>query len=352
MSEDVKAKEDRAIRLYALDLCRGMCALGVASYHFSLWGGAVFSPFWQSTLALFGTYGVSVFFVLSGYSLAHAYCGEFLLGIESVQLGAYFRRRIGRLLPLFVVVLFASCVGKAMRSSANPIEPMTVLVNLTLLFGFVNPAATPVIGGWSIGVEVVFYVVFPLIMLLRNWAAAMLVAATILTAWISTDIAKSSTLADAWSDYVVPANHLLFFCAGVLARLYSTRWHITKGGALTTLFVILVVATATVAGATELEMVTGLRRAVLVGLCVALVAVVGRLKVTCSTLRSISNAMGGASYPLYLVHPLIFFGTRRIIDGSGIVGWLTLVVLALFIAIIADRYADIPIQRRIKSFGW
>ena len=53
-------------RVLGWDLLRGLCAVAVACYHLLLW---------QDVAALhsFGSYGVYMFFVLSGASLAYTY---------------------------------------------------------------------------------------------------------------------------------------------------------------------------------------------------------------------------------------------------------------------------------------
>ena len=68
---------------------------------------------------MFGTYGVSVFFVLSGYSLAHAHERHFCSGLDGERLQAYFKRRFGRLAPLFAVAI--SFAGKVLVTG-KPVE--------------------------------------------------------------------------------------------------------------------------------------------------------------------------------------------------------------------------------------
>lgn len=351
MAELVHARGGAPVRLHALDLCRGLCALGVAAYHLSLWGGTELSPSARAALALLGTYGVSVFFILSGYSLAHAYERDFPGRIEPGPLGAYLRRRIGRLAPLFVVVLLATLAGKALLGGRS-IDLPTFVANATLLFGFVNPAATPVVGGWSIGVEVVFYIVFPLLMVWPGRALPVLLAAALMTAWVSVDIASRPALADAWGSYVMPANHWIFFCAGVYARLHADRLRLASGTSLALIAACIVVATLSALGASELELVTGWRRALLVPLSVAVVALVGNLAVSHGGLQVLCSAMGGASYPLYLVHPLVFFALKSRLDMGTVTAWLGLVLAVLVLAFLADRFVDSSIQRRIKRMGW
>ena len=99
-----------------------------------------------------------------------------------------------------------------------------MLANLFLLFGVVNPAETLVVGGWSIGVEVVFYIIFPLLMILRGLAFHVVLAVAFLGACINHDLSQYGSLADGWALYVNPANHAVFFCAGVFMRLVNRRF--------------------------------------------------------------------------------------------------------------------------------
>ena len=189
---------------------------------------------------------------------------------------------------------------------------------MTLLFGFANPADTPVIGGWSIGIEVVFYVLFPLLMMFRGRAVLMLSAAVLLTVWVSTDLAGAETLSQGWTEYVSPANHWVFFCAGVYARLHVQRRRIGVSLALAVTGIGLIIAVAACLGATELQIVTGWRRALLVPISVALVAMVGQLPIQGRAMYRICTTLGGTTYPLYLVHPLVFFALRGLVVPASI----------------------------------
>lgn len=151
---DFQCTSNRKVdRLHSLDLLRGICAIGVAVYHFSLWSEISLSVQLKGVLGMFGTYGVAVFFVLSGCSLAYGYAERFSEGIQAAALLDYFKRRFTRLAPLFATVVLLSLVGKLFLTGKS-VDPFVVVGSLLLFFGVVNPAATPVIGGWSIDIEV------------------------------------------------------------------------------------------------------------------------------------------------------------------------------------------------------
>ena len=339
-------------RLHALDLCRGVCAAGVATYHLSMWLEIDLPPTAKSMLSLFGTYGVSVFFVLSGYCLAHAYRQDFGGRIESAHLAAYLRRRIGRLAPLFLLALLFMTLVRAFFGNGALPDFLSFVVNATLLFGFADPTATPVIGGWSIGVEAVFYVVFPMLLMLREKSALMLGSAVILTAEVSAVVAQHPSLPDAWRTYVSPANHWIFFCGGVYASLWADRWRINLRFVFALFCVCIALAVPFLCDVSELGMVTGWCRLLLVPMVIALVASFGQIAIQNKWLRTIFSAMGGASYPLYLLHPIVYLGVRHRSELGSVPWWLGIVLVSISVAFLADRYFDAPIQRSLKRLGW
>jgi peptidoglycan/LPS O-acetylase OafA/YrhL len=78
-------------RLDYLDGWRGLAILGVLVSHFSNVPGV----HWL------GTFGVELFFVLSGFLMSR------ILFIERMPLGEFFLRRFSRVVPTFV--LFVAC---------------------------------------------------------------------------------------------------------------------------------------------------------------------------------------------------------------------------------------------------
>src|SRR5438067_1887408 len=142
-------------RVQGFDMLRGLCAIGVACYHIFKWRDG----FEMSSL---GTYGVYVFFVLSGASMYVAYSRKFAQGYNS---GKFIVLRFVRLAPLYALVLSFTTAkaitnGKSIYDAAG-----TGLLNLSFLFGLGNPTLISAVnGGWSLGIEFVFYFIFPLVL--------------------------------------------------------------------------------------------------------------------------------------------------------------------------------------------
>lgn len=113
--------------------------------------------------------GVQLFFVVSAYTLCISHerrCGE------KKPIISYFFRRYFRIAPLYyfaipVYLFFGAMVQIVKGVSDISIEPYTfqnVISNILFIHGFVPSANNNIVpGGWSIGTEMAFYIVFPLI---------------------------------------------------------------------------------------------------------------------------------------------------------------------------------------------
>lgn len=155
-------------RLVGLDLIRGLCAIGVMVYHYS------YLAEWGSLDGL-GTFGVYIFFALSGYALYYVY-GE--RQINEHFLRDFYIARILRIFPLF----FAVAVYRSWGMELNPYNIVRLVVHGTPLVGIADVSGFRhlVVGGWSIMIEWSFYLLFPLLLLFRSTKAlALLFAATL-----------------------------------------------------------------------------------------------------------------------------------------------------------------------------
>jgi peptidoglycan/LPS O-acetylase OafA/YrhL len=146
-------------RLVFIDSLRGMAALYVLMFHLMFVSGlGALSPPWALRFLMNGGSGVTLFFIVSAFSLCHAHAEGFHASGSVVD---FFIRRSARILPLFYVLLAFTLLHNAwfhvFPHSAGQIIRTTLLV-FNLVPGDedgIVPAA------WSIGVEVMFYAVFP-----------------------------------------------------------------------------------------------------------------------------------------------------------------------------------------------
>ena len=123
----------------------------------------------------FFAYGVPLFFVVSAFSLAYGYAGKLSTKAETAE---FYLRRVMRIAPLYYVAVLAQlaiikATGGAMPSAGD----------IALSFGFLFNLSPEMVDGiapasWSIGVEMLFYAAFPLVLAL----ATTLPRAVVLTA--------------------------------------------------------------------------------------------------------------------------------------------------------------------------
>ena len=143
-------------RVLGWDFLRGLCAAAVAVYHLL---------FWQKIAEVhtFGSYGVYLFFILSGASLAYTYGHRIEAGKFSFW--SFLKTRYLRLAPLYLLLMLLVLPWKIKQVGATPELLMLYLCNASFLFGFYNPATHALlVGGWSLGIEAIFYLLFPLFM--------------------------------------------------------------------------------------------------------------------------------------------------------------------------------------------
>ena len=157
-------------RLPFLDSLRGIAALNVLLFHQALVAPTATSPpLWARAFLYNGGSGVTLFFVVSAFSLCVAQPDGFS---RPGSVMAFYVRRAARILPLFYVMLLETLVMN-WRAHLFPHSFGEILRAMVLVFNFVPGEDGGIVpGAWSIGVEAVFYAVFPLIfMRLRSLAA-------------------------------------------------------------------------------------------------------------------------------------------------------------------------------------
>lgn len=189
---------------------RAVAALMVMVPHIWLYGGMPPSPQMQM-LTDICSFGVQLFFVLSAFSLANSE--------ERGQWFAYAIKRFFRIAPLFYAMLiFYQVMNRPLSISAN-------LVNLTFIFNIVPGAfRSGVWGGWSVGVEMLFYAALPLILIVcrTRWDYLSLAVVGTIASWaahrflFNADLTAAKSIMNNYAFYAAPSN-IAPFCFGLLA---------------------------------------------------------------------------------------------------------------------------------------
>ena len=115
--------------------------------------------------------GVQLFFVVSAYTLCMSADGRW---IEKNNVRNFYIRRYFRIAPLYYIGIFIfatlSIINNDYEKFSKEYSVLNVLSNLFFVHGAVPPASNSVVpGGWSIGTEMLFYAVFPLLLPIFRW---------------------------------------------------------------------------------------------------------------------------------------------------------------------------------------
>lgn len=340
-------------RVLGWDLLRGACALMVAFYHLSYWLGLVELP-------ALGTYGVYLFFVLSGASLAYCYPAERVRGWLPVA--HFLATRWLRLAPLYLLLCLVYLALLAPFGNLTPDDALhRLLLNASFAFGLSDPATAAIlIGGWSLGIEFLYYLAFPLVALLLPrrplaWAA-WLALAVLQWAWILGTIGSEGWMASVARYHQAPAFAAYFFGGCMLG--YWQRQQLPDARASLAWFacgacVLLLVALSPAVAGDEL---LGARGAVLFLACFAAVHLAGRARLSGSS-AALARWAGDITYGTYLLHPILFFGFSwygaRALTGAEPAQWplaarwllLALVLAgAVLLAIASERWLERPLR--------
>jgi peptidoglycan/LPS O-acetylase OafA/YrhL len=361
-------------RSIALDCVRGGAILAVIAVHSAntSWGlvGASGSsaPVYISVLRL-GSYGVELFFLLSGWLLASLYDHDF-------NWGRFGLRRFARIWPLWVAFLLIS-IGESWILHAGawhglrgyhlgpPVSPVAAFV-LTVIFvgGWVNGNLWVLVpGGWSIYCEVAHYTAYPL---LRRASVGQLLT-TLIGLRLIVEVFDWHYAPEIAAGKPLQLSPLLnglpqaaaFFVSGMLAfRLLAAADRASQRAKLRSLASTLPGALLIcLAAATYLRAETAtLSVLVFLGIALALAA---------SPLARPLAALGKVSYFVYFVHFLVLDAFAHVLSRRGVVRLLAdvhllsragnlLLCLALICAVtvvsyelgrISYRYFEGPINR-------
>ncbi|WP_330338185.1 acyltransferase family protein [Streptomyces sp. NBC_00557] len=336
-------------RLLALDGLRLVAALMVCLYHYTGRGGTV-SASWHasparlfpvlSRAAVYGNLGVQFFFVISGFVICMSSWGR--------TLGDFFRSRVARLYPAYwVALLLVTAASIALPVVVRPVRLDEFLVNLTMLQQPMG--ATRVLGVcWTLWVEVRFYVLFALLVVLRGvtYRRVVLFAAVWTTAAV---LCRSS--GDALLNQVVMPEYAPFFVGG-LALYLIHRF----GGDLLAWGVVAMSWLLAQSAATQGLWGPHPHRDPYVVVLVVTAAFAAVAAVAVGWTRWASwpwlVTAGALTYPFHLVHEhLGWFVIRVLHRGLGLPAWPTLAVTVagmLLSAWLIHRFVERPLGPRLK----
>lgn len=341
-------------RAQILDVLRGLAVIAVILLHSggsgSNRGLSWYDDFVWPVLS-HGYLGVQLFFVISGYCIQGA--------VESARRArspwrTFFKRRVRRIYPpywwsLIVSILLAIGTIAFMGKTWGSIFPLSIrdwLLNVLLMQG---PFHAPDVGEvyWSLTIEVQFYILMSIGLLVGRWSAAWLMGLSgLYLAWrIQPSVLISGTALAYWPEFACGI-------ASYYAVHHETRGKWFAGGVwgLTVLSAIVGLTQGPSVLAADGELTTPYKQL----FCLACGLVLWCL-VQCQgshTSRSGTNwlaRIGVMSYSLYLIHVPIgtrFFNlSERLISMTG-PAWIAVFLVSLSIQFLAGylfyRWCEAP----------
>lgn len=329
-----------------IQILRGIAVLLVVCFHFGFSG------------LTGGFLGVDVFFVISGYLMAVMY--------DPSKKADFFAKRAKRLLPAYFAVVLATVLLAGFITSPNEYVQVSNQTIFAIFFAsnigfwfensyFDKSAFKPLLHLWSLGVEIQFYLLMPLL----HWLFKKVKGSYFLFALASAVFCFLIVgLSPKTSFFWMPLRLWEFligygvatYLSNVRAR-ESTAWAWLGAAAM---FAIVSIPFFRINGDTVgfLHGHPGMM-SLLIGLTTAIVLTFGLpTRIEANPLATLLERFGSYSYSIYLAHfPVIVLFLYRPFNGTVIKAgaiWQTLAMLALVVLASALLYALVERPFRLK----
>lgn len=334
-------------RVEGFDIVRGLCAIGVAIYHVLFWLNG-------PHLYNLGTYGVYAFFTLSGASMYVAYNRRFQTGFPPFK---FFVLRLVRLAPLYSLAVILGLALFYLGFSPNYKSLSDAVLNILLVFGLANPGTTStVVGGWSIGIEVVFYLMFPIVLSFINsplcWLAV-LVTFVAQHLFIN-DVLSQGGLDQLWSTYTQPLSFVFYFVAGCAVGRIITEHVISPHTLWIVPLALLMIILASCNLSTPAETIGGPLGVLFSIMIVGVIITSAGLRLTPAMSR-VASMLGNLSYGMYIIHPFVLSTLKRLLPAvqeQPIVAACVVVIFTTPLALLLERFYERPIRLYAQRTSW
>jgi peptidoglycan/LPS O-acetylase OafA/YrhL len=144
-------------RFTTLDGYRALAVLAVITLHVGYFSGIVVATAWGHAFSRFDV-GVTVFFLLSGFLLFRGWSAAAMLDSSWPDVRTYFRRRMWRILPAYLVVVIA--VLALMPGIEVSLKHWLSHLTLTQIY-WQDLLINGLTQTWSLATEMAFYIALP-----------------------------------------------------------------------------------------------------------------------------------------------------------------------------------------------
>lgn len=340
--------KEKSKRVEELDALRGLAALAVVIFHYTMWRGESLYGF------IMGVTAVDVFFMISGFVIFMSLKGN----IGPVQ---FFKKRVIRLFPVYIVVVTFTSILIMFNWADQDLEPVTLsryLANLTMFQKLLGESR---IDGpyWTMLIEMQFYIIVVIALLFGRVKLLISIGWGMLTLVLFNELVVQPIDFDLFvlifkkmDDYVPIMGHFPFFFAGIFFyQVYQKQangW--TYLGIAASYLTALLVFQSFGASHAFIELPQYIfTTSIYFGIFYLFVTnrlgwIVGK-----GTLY-----LGKISYPLYLIHQFLGFNLlipllEKKYHIHHIQGGIISLVLAIVLAHVLTKYVEQPFLRFIRS---
>jgi peptidoglycan/LPS O-acetylase OafA/YrhL len=334
-----------ANRVGEIDLLRFLAAIAVVLFHYTFRGYAAsnYSPMAFpeiSSVTKYGYLGVELFFLISGFVI--------LMTASSGSLNKFVASRVARLYPAF----WLSCTVTFMivltfggeRFSADTKQ---FLLNLTMLHEFIHVKSIDGVY-WSLTIELKFYAMVVLVLLLRQIHRA----ETFLMAWLAVSIMLIFFPLYRLREIFIVDYSPYFVGGAVCFLIYQRGWSLNR---LAMIFVSLALAIYGALHSLEIIEKTystpfdGASVAAIICIFFGVMMLVASRKLTLVAERN-WMLVGALTYPLYLIHQnigyiMLGYAHNRV---NSYVALLTVIGTMLLAAYAIHRFVEKPFAKPLR----
>ena len=344
-----------AQHLAYIDALRGVAILMVVAVHVAQ---EIPLKSLLGQVASFGAKGVQLFFIVSALTLMMSMKKR--TTVESNPLRNFFLRRFFRIAPAFyLVLLLYIVVGPFIRASRTGINTTSVshaLLVATFLNGWrpdwIN---VPVVGQWSIAIEVLFYLLLPFLFpfltsfrkAVLGWGASMLlyVASFYLAVRLCAIEGFFGSQVLDFAYWWFPSQLPIFFYGIGLYFILAERISLGKivlAYVPATLLIILVHRSLSTVGLLPV-----------VGLALMLFVILVARRRSILIVNPVTRFLGKISFSVYLVHPLVISSVKRIFTPRLVpndlvrfgLSYAAVLIMVAPITILTWSFIEVPGQK-------
>jgi peptidoglycan/LPS O-acetylase OafA/YrhL len=343
------------IKIYNIQVLRAIAALAVAYFH---------TGFGDRQFVQFGSFGVGVFFVISGFIMSY---------ICQTRPEHFLLRRVIRIIPLYwgmTLVVFsiaALAPGLVDRATAN----LDDLAKSLFFIPYRNPSGRvePLLFlGWTLNYEMYFYLTIAVSLLLVPARYAVLLAAMFILAIPALIIASGCSSVPCGfyrSSIVVEFIYgiaIYHICMWISKRFIARTSIVWPAVLVISLIALIMLDGSWVDADGKRHAVLGAWTHWIEDFCLSVPALLVLSAVLCEQTKwSIDHKwcllLGDASYVMYLLHPVVVRGLDRIVakpfpvfgPGRTLFGLVICVALVIAGSVAIHLYAERPLTRFLRA---